>query len=154
MIMKLLIYLLLLIPAQLFSSEVRVEVYERFEAAEIRNATISLVVQVTNDGKIPVMLGELNGDLIGCEIELWFLGKGVKLRNKTDAEWRREQAFIDWKSIKLMPGASKKYTFELKSLLPDDPENDGFAKLLVEDVERFKSGKGCVVLEYRHAGKG
>ena len=151
--MKLLSYLLLLIPAQLFALEMKIDVHARMGAAEIRDAAISLVVKVTNNDKEPITLGELNGDLINCEIELWFLGKGVKLRNKTDAEWRRKQAFIGSGATELMPGEFKQYTFVLKNLLPDDPDNDGFAKSLVQDVEHFKSGKGSVVLEYRSGGK-
>ncbi len=150
--MKFFILTFFLLPSLAFCSELDVRVAIEWKKKNGKPKAI-INLEIANNSKKEITVDDLNGDLIGCEIELWSLGKGVKVRQKTDAEWRREQAFASWGVKKLMPSQKLKYSFKLKELLPDDPANDDFSNSIIKNIEFLLSGKGQVNIEYRIKGE-
>jgi len=146
MAMKFFIVFFLLSPLAL-CSEIDINV-----AVEWKDKKATLNIEVTNHSDKTITINDLDGNIIGCEIDLWFLGKGVKVRQKTDAVWRREQAFAGYGVKEVAPDQKLEYSYLLNKLISGIPENDKFVKLMIRDITSFQSGEGQVNIDYQIKG--
>jgi|694.fasta_scaffold150603_2 hypothetical protein len=146
--MKYLIILFILAFSVSYSDEVSLNATVEYPEKKSNRTRIELIVEISNNSENLVSIGEKNGMLMETYIELWSLGKGVIVRNRTDAEWRREQAFALNPSIGMKPGEKKTYTYVLDELMPDDPDNDELSKSIIQNITRYGYGKGRIVLQF------
>ncbi len=111
----------------------------------------SVIIELTvkNRSKELIFFNMLDHEICGIEIELWSHERGIRLRGKNDAEWRRVDAFV-WRTEKLYikPNESKKFKYSLIKLLPPDPGSDRLAKEIIEEVNFLEAGEGRIRVSY------
>lgn len=114
--------------------------------ANFKNTEKGLVLNITlrNSGKDSVYIPTLAGQLIDLRLDLWCSGKGIEVYPKYDAEWRREQAFIDYEWQLLKPGDNMQVSVNLGEMMPSDPDNDEIAKKIVSEFIFLKNGRAYV----------
>ncbi len=142
------VILLIFYSSKSLCSEINLNISYDINEEDKYNVKITLFMEVSNQSEKPVYVEELNGETIGIEIELWTLGRGIKLWQKNDAERRRAYAFILPEYAKISPGEKRKYIFKLQDLLPDDPDNDELAKSIIKSVQSLRSGEGRISVRY------
>lgn len=132
------------------AADVRVDVDAKVKDKEIGDADIFLTIKLTNESKNPIWVDSLDGEWINLEFEIWSSGRGIKLRSKNDAEWRRESAFILWESEKINSGETKNLTLQLKDLVSPHPENDELTASIIQEIRFLREGMGSVNIEYKN----
>lgn len=109
----------------------------------------SVTILLKNETEHKIFIPELKGDWIDLRVDLWSLGKGVQLYHKYDAEWRRNQAFVnyDWKPID--PGGIATVVISLSEMMAADPDNDAFSSEVVENFSIDSSKAAYLNFIYR-----
>jgi hypothetical protein len=143
--MKILFVIIILCSSSTWASElVKLD-------AKIERSAKELILNVTlaNTGVDDVYIPTFAGQLIDLRLDLWCSGKGIEIYPKYDVEWRREQAFIDYKWQLLKPGANMQVSVRLGEMMPSDPDNDQVAKTLVDELIFLGKGRAYVSAKAR-----
>lgn len=120
---------------------------------ELKMEKGSLSVEVENTGKSSIYLQYLGDKEVGVAVELWALGRGIRLYSPEDAAWRRASAFVAIKWNELEPDRRVQLKFEIKGLLPDSEHRDNLAKEIRDDFLGGGADKVAVQIGFKRGPK-